>query len=287
MIKYLLALALPVLLTACTSHRGKYTTPRLQAITIHGENSPWISFSYNKDGQMTSLTKHPNTTDTNTIRFEYDHLNRLTGMRCETTSRNKVTVTKTAAVKDWDLRGNIKEVDFFDGDKQHVRTARIQWQNDQPLSLKYTDLKQATSWDYIEGNPTWKNIAKDPQEDTTIYFTKASCDWDNSYNPLARLANQLLLADTIPQGHASEPLPDLANLLLHVSFNNPSRIQLDEKQETVTQQGVMALSRSTTVQYMYACNGNGYPRSANVYLHTKGYTQLNNTCNTVVDYSYE
>jgi len=287
MIKYILALAIPVLLTACHTHRGKLIAPRLQAITIHGESTPWISFRYNKDGQMTSLTKYPTPHVADTIHFAYDRLHRLTGMRCEHAAGNQVRVTKTAVVKDWDLNGNIRQVDFFDGDKQHVRTARIQWQNDLPLSLKYTDYKQAISWDYIEGNPTWKNIARDPQADTTIYFTQASCDWDDSINPLAKLANQLILADSIPQTHAGAPLPDLANLLLHISTNNPSRIRLDEKQETLTDSGVMALTRSTTVQYIYAYNGKGYPSRANVYLSAKGYTQLNNACNTEVDYSYE
>jgi hypothetical protein len=290
MMKYLYALLLPVFITACSSNKGKYTVPRLKAISIHGEASPWITFTYNTSGQMTSLTRHNKPNDTNTIKFLYDASQRLSGMICESALNNQVTVTRTATVKDWDLNGNIRKIDFFDEGRQHVRTAQVRWQNNQPMSLKYTDAKQATSWSYIEGNPDWKNIEQDSSptsNDSTIWLTRAQCEWDDSYNPLRTMANQLLLADTIPQCRPAAPLPDLASLLLHVSSNNPSLVKLEEKQETRKGNMVSQFTRNATVQYMYAYNGNGYPRSAQVYLHAKGYTQQRTDVNATVDYLYE
>ncbi len=289
MLKYLYVLLLPVLITACSSNKGKYNVPRLKALTIQGEQAPCITFSYDAAGQLTSMTRFNNLQDSNTYKFIYDSYHRLSGMTCESNVNHTVKITKRATVKDWDINGNIRKIDFVD-QHQQVTTAQILWQGNKPLSLKYSNASQATSWNYIEGNPDWKNILHDTAspDNNTTYFTKAVCEWDMStYNPMAQMANQLLLADTIPQAHPASLLPDITSLLLHISNNNPSRINLEDKQENNTVNGLAKLSRSTTVQYMYACNGHGYPNKAKVYLHAQGYTQLDTDANTTVNYSYE
>ncbi|MBV8255766.1 MAG: hypothetical protein JO154_24440 [Chitinophaga sp.] len=290
MLKYLYVLLLPVLITACSSNKGKYNIPHLKALTIQGEHAPCITFSYDAAGRLTAMTRFNNLQDSNTYKFLYDSYQRLSGMVCESNVNHQVKVTKRATVKDWDINGNIKKIEFFDQDQQQVTTAQVLWQGNQPLSLKYSNASQATSWNYVQGNPDWKNILQDTTspDNNTIYFTKAICEWDpSSYNPMAQMANQLLLTDTIPQARPASPLPDITSLLLHISTNNPSRIKLEEKQENNIGNATASLSRSTTVQFMYASNGHGYPKKAQVYLHAQGYTQLNTDANTVVNYSYE
>ncbi|NIG53183.1 RHS repeat domain-containing protein [Chitinophaga sp. Cy-1792] len=285
--KYLFALFLPVFITACNAQRGKFTTPRLQAITVHGEQKPALAFKYNDKGQLTAITRYINTSDTTTVRFDYDRFSRVTGMTYEQDNGNQTTVAQTATVTDWDLNGNIRQVDFFNKNHQKVQTAQVRWLNNQPLSLKYNQSRQATSWNYVEGNADWKNIKQAEDNDTTIYFTTSQYEWDFSRNPMRDLANQLLLTDSLPQCHPEAPLPDLCNLMLHISRNNPSLVRLKENQQTTAGKSISSFNRTTTVQYIYAYNSNGYPKSAQVFVNTEGYTHLKSQQQTMVDYQYE
>ncbi|MFB6455187.1 hypothetical protein ACE38W_07960 [Chitinophaga sp. Hz27] len=288
--KYFIALLLPVFITACNSQRGKFTTQRLQAITIRGEEMPALAFKYNEKGLLTTITRYVNASDTNTVKFDYDKFSRITGMVYQQQIGKQSITTQTATVTDWDLNGNIRQVDFFNKDHQKVQTAQVRWLNNQPLSLKCSQSQQATTWNYIEGNAEWKNIKEDKTadgNDTTIYFTSSHYEWDFSRNPMRDLANQLLLTDSLPQCHPEAPLPDLCNLMLHISQNNPSLVRLKENQQTVAGNSVSHFSRTTTVQYIYAYNSNGYPKSAKVFVNTEGYTRLKSQLQTTVDYQYE
>ncbi len=282
---------IPVLITACSTNKAKFVLPRLQAITIHGETVPQYAFKYDQAGRMTELVRYNFSNDTNTTRFSYDQQHRLQGMECYHHDNNGDQLLQRATVKKWDRRGNILSIDYFDATDTLQQSATIQWQQDLPLSLKYAGNRHATSWSYKNGNPDWKNIAADSikgkEQDTTVFFTKANYEWDDSINPLKPLINQLLLASELSPSQPMMPLPSICQLLLHVSTNNPALIKIEEKQKTTLEHVVTQCKRSTTIQYFYAYNSNGYPKSARVHLHSQGFTGQGTDAQANIDYTYE
>ncbi|SKA01450.1 YD repeat-containing protein [Chitinophaga eiseniae] len=290
MTKYLYCLLIPILFTACSTHRAKKAPVRLTAITIHGDSIPQYTFQYDSTGHLLKLVKHYSRQDTNVTTFFYDSFHRLTGMESAMESHQQKTLVQTATVKAWDALGNITEVQYFAADSTPLRTARLAWKKGMPSALKYIDSSQAMSWNYTDGNPDWKSICTDTftgqHQDTGFYVRSARYEWDDTINPLRPLANQLVLGPGIAPVLEPTPMPNLATFLLPVSTNNPTLIKMDEQQTAVYKSTSQQYYRNTTVQFFYAYR-DGYPQRARVHLHCEGYTKLGSDTQVNLDYIYQ
>ncbi|NLR64089.1 RHS repeat protein [Chitinophaga varians] len=290
MTKYLYCLLIPILITACGTHKAKKAPARLAAITIHGDNIPQYSFQYDSAGHLIKLVKHYSDQDTNVTTFSYDNKNRLTGMESADENHQLKTVVQKATVSAWDEAGNITEVQYYGADSTPLRLARLTWEKGMPSCLKYIDSSLAMSWNYTNGNPDWKNICTDtligPHQDTGFYVRSARYEWDDTINPLRPLANQLVLGPGMAPVLSSTPLPSVAAFLLPVSTNNPTLIKMDEQQTAVYKKTSQRYHRNTTVQFFYAYK-DGYPQRATVHLHSEGYTKLGSDAQVNLDYIYQ
>ncbi|MBC9930800.1 RHS repeat domain-containing protein [Chitinophaga qingshengii] len=290
MIKYLYCLLIPVLFTACSTHRAKKAPVRLTSIAIQGDTIPQYAFQYDTAGHLIKLVRYYTDQDTNVTTFTYDATHRLTGMESADESHQQKTVVQKATVSAWDALGNITEVHYYAPDNTPLRTARLTWKNGMPTALKYIDSSQAMSWNYANGNPDWKNICHDTvtgkHQDTSLYVRSAQYEWDDTINPLRPLANQLVLGPGLASILSPTPLPDLATFLLPVSTNNPTLIKVDEQQTSIYKNTSQQYRRNTTVQFFYAYK-NGYPQRARVHLHTAGYTKLDSDTQVDLDYHYQ
>ncbi|WP_212002265.1 hypothetical protein [Chitinophaga sp. HK235] len=288
--KYLFCFLIPVLLTACNTHKNKKVTPvRLTAITIHGDSIPQYSFQYDTAGHLVRLTKHYRKDACQVYSFQYDSSNRLAGMQSAYQDNGHTTIDQKATVSAWDPLGNVTEVQYYDTNNIPFRTARLAWKKGMPVALKCIDSTQAISWNYTNGNPDWKNISTDTttsdSQDTSICIRNARYEWDDTINPLRPLVNQLVMVPGLSPGLAL-PLPELSDFLLTVSSNNPTLIKMDEQQKAVYGKTSQQYFRNNTIQFFYACK-NGYPVTARVHFHSEGYTKLGSDTQVNLDYSYQ
>ncbi|NSL88545.1 hypothetical protein ECE50_017015 [Chitinophaga sp. Mgbs1] len=290
--KYLYCLLIPVLITACSSNKNKYRTIlRLSSIGIKGDSIPQYTFRYDQEGHLVELVKYHQFNDTNNTTFTYDSSNRLCSMTAVRQHNNSRQVQQHARVNAWDKDGNIREIAYFDPAQQLIRTATITWKHGLPAALKYSDSTQAVKWENDNGNPDWKNICSDslPEEmkEGNLLVRNTQHEWDQNYNPLRPLVNQLLLSGCIPLPAQTRPVPDFASLLLPISTNNPTLIKMEEKEKTAYSNTSMECQRQTTLQFDYTYNWNGYPQSAWVHFHTEGFTRLSGDSQLIIDYQYQ
>ncbi|HVI49451.1 MAG TPA: RHS repeat domain-containing protein [Chitinophaga sp.] len=289
--KYLYALLIPILISACSTRNNKQTA-HLTAITIHGDTIPQYTFRYDKAGHLVELVKHNGALDTNTTIYTYDSSNRLAGMT--TVHRNGCSkqVLRQAVVKSWDKDGNISTIAYSGQANEPAHTVSINWERGLPVAMKCSDSSQVSSWSYNkDGNMDWRNLCADTvtgtDKDTSIFYRSASYEWEDSLNPLQPIINNLVLGPGITPVPAPGPFVSMEYILMHLSTHNPFLIKLEEKEKSTCKGYSQEYLRHSTLQFSYAYNSNGYPKETYVHLHTEGWTKLASDTHVRLDYAYE